>query len=308
MTSPRHPLTIFCGKGGVGKTTLSLAYALGHASQGRSALVVTSHPLAELAVSVSLAGLKDRSPHAAARLFVLHVDSRELIHHTVRQQIPSRILADAVISSRVYQSLIEVAPGLKEIVFLARLRELAEQRSANDAAKYDVVVWDAPATGHLVQTLQVSRHFNRHLSGPFAAVGDAVSQFFSEPSNVALLPVTTLEEMAVEETIELAAKLRELGMAPRSVVCNMTSPALPWDGEAVFNTLTPERTGQSPSLRLIADRVLAERKLFERVRAEVMAPAKVVERLRRGGSDLDLLLALSQEMERALDSRSGGSS
>ena len=73
-----RPLTIFCGKGGVGKTTLSLAFALWHAREGRRTLVVTSHPLAELALSVSLAGLEQKQPQAAANLFVVHIDPREI--------------------------------------------------------------------------------------------------------------------------------------------------------------------------------------------------------------------------------------
>src|SRR4051812_48064866 len=122
-----RPLTIFCGKGGVGKTTLSLAFALWHAGQGRRALVVTSHPLGELALSVSLEGLKQKQPQAAANLFVAHIDPREVIAGTVKESMPSALLADAVLSSRIYQSLIEIVPGLKEFAFVSRIRQLAEQ-------------------------------------------------------------------------------------------------------------------------------------------------------------------------------------
>ncbi|MBI3934226.1 MAG: ArsA family ATPase [Acidobacteria bacterium] len=297
QASARLPLTIFCGKGGVGKTTLSLAYALAHANAGRNALVVSSHPLAELAVSVSLAGLQKKAPLAASRLFVIHIDPKEILEHTVRHQIPSGALADAVVSSRIYQSLIEVAPGLKEMVFLGRLQQLAEQRSSDDTAnKYDVVVWDAPATGHFLQTMEVSRHFNLYLSGPFSLLGKEIMRFFSDASNFTLLPVTTLEEMAVEETIELCGKLGgKLGMLPRAVVCNMASPLLSAANDPKKNIASYQASdnASNSSLQFILDRLAVERSLFEHLRSQVEAKPFIVERRHRFGTDLDLLLDLS---------------
>ncbi len=64
-------LVIFCGKGGVGKTTLSLATGLKHAMRGQKVLVVSSHPLAELALSVSLAKDFPRGFPAATRQICL---------------------------------------------------------------------------------------------------------------------------------------------------------------------------------------------------------------------------------------------
>lgn len=297
----RSPLTIFCGKGGVGKTTLSLAFALAQARAGRNALVVTSHPLPELAVSVSLAGLKQKVPQAASRLFVIHVDPKELLESTVKHQIPTQALAKAVVSSRIYQSLIEVAPGLKEMVFLGRLRQLAEQRTAEGAShKYDVVVWDAPATGHFLQTMEVSRHFNFYLSGPFARLGKEITHFFSDASKFSILPVTTLEEMAVEETIELCGKLSEkLHIDPRTVICNMSSPLLSnghWAQRRRTAPLSAAMASDS-NLRFILDRLTVERTLFEHLRAEVDAKPYIVERLHRLGTDLDLILELSGKLE-----------
>ena len=303
MIAPRLrlPLTIFCGKGGVGKTTLALSYALRHASQGRPALDVSSHPLSELAVSVSLAGLKSGHPKAAANLFVIHIDPREILHQYVKRQIPSEMLADAVLSSKIYQSLIDVAPGLKEMVFLHRLQQLAEERCAPETGeqavnKYDLVVWDAPSTGHFLQTLEVSRHFNLYLSGPFAAMGKEITEFFSVAENYALLPVTTLEEMAIEETLELCEKLSEkLAMHPRGVVCNMTSPVLRGyaRGEGSFPRLP---TSKTTTWQFILDRLAIERELFDRLRGAKNSKWNIVERQPRSGADLDLLFSLAEQL------------
>lgn len=309
MTTPtgQLPLTILCGKGGVGKTTLSLALALQHAAQGRTALVVTSHPLPELAVSVSLAGLKQQQPVAAANLFIIHLDPREILNGQVRQQVPSQMLADAVLSSRIYKSLIEVAPGLKELAFLGHLHHLAEERASEEAAakgeaarKFDLLVWDAPATGHFLQTLKVSRNFDQYLSGPFALLGKQLTRFFSDPSHFALLPVTTLEEMAVEETIELCRKLaEEFAIRPRAVLCNMTSPLLaaPASGSGEPAPLEVPAAAGSPELQFILDRSEIERSLFGRLRSSVETSFRTVERESHWDADLELLLAVSRRLE-----------
>ena len=309
MTTPaaQLPLTILCGKGGVGKTTLALALALRHADQGRSVLVVTSHPLPELAVSVSLAGLKQTRPQAAANLFIIHLDPREILNDQVRHQIPSQMLADAVLSSRIYKSLIEVAPGLKEIAFLGRLHHLSEERASEEASgkgeearKFDLLVWDAPATGHFLQTLNVSRNFDQYLSGPFAALGKQLTHFFADAAHFALLPVTTLEEMAVEETIELCRKLeQDLAILPRAILCNMTSPLLAAgaagpDGPAQLEI--PPGTS-SPELQFILDRSEIEREIFSHLAASVGTKLRAVEREPQWDTDLDLLLAASRRLE-----------
>ncbi len=300
-TDQRLPLTILCGKGGVGKTTLSLALALRAALRGENALVVTSHPLQELAVSISLAGLKERFPQAIAHLFVLHIDPREILSNTVRQHIPSDFLAEAVVSSRIYQSLIEVAPGLKELAFLGRLWNLAQQRAPEtNERKFSLLIWDAPATGHFLQTLQVSKNFETYLSGPFAELGGSLRDFFASPDNFALIPITTLEEMAVEETLDLVRALgNELGIQPRRVICNLASPLLATGDSAAphgISTLASVAAADI-SLQFILSRQRVEQSLFERLRSTIRADYHIVTRHAARQTDLDLLLAIAEEME-----------
>ncbi len=304
VSSSPSPLLIFCGKGGVGKSTLSLALGLWYARAGRSVLVVSSHSLAELAVSISLSGLKERHPEAVANLFIVHIDPREILGNKVRQQIPSEFLARTVLSSRIYQNLIEVAPGLKEIAFLARLRQLAEGNPQEGAARrYDLLIWDTPATGHFLQTLKVSRNFDTYLSGPFAVLGKELMRFLSNPATIKVLPVAILEEMVVAETIEMCDELKnELDMRPAALICNLASPLLSSSEEAFLDLSGELAAGNSDSVdwKFMLDRHAIERQLFKKLHASIPAPHCIVERAARWNSELDLLDALADALGRSL--------
>jgi len=272
-----------------------LAFALRYASEGRSALVVTSHPLPELALSVSLAGLKESHAVAASNLFVIYIDPREVLQGLVRQNIESALLTDTVLNSRI-----EVLPGLKEVAFISRVRDLALRGSGPETPQtFERIVWDAPATGHFLRTLEVARNFDRYLSGPLALLGKTLAGFLSDPSSLALIPVATLEEMAVDEVIEMCEKLAgELEMRPAALVCNMASPLLgtseeEWDN--LHRTFSAEVTG-SPDPSFILERHAIERALFGKLRLAGEIPTHIVRRKASWNSDIELLLDLAGRM------------
>jgi anion-transporting ArsA/GET3 family ATPase len=291
--NPQSKILIFCGKGGVGKTTLSLSMALRCADSGKRVVVVSSHPLAELAVAVSLEGITTTFPAAARNLFVVHIDPKELLADIVRKNFPAQWVADAVLNSKIYQNLVEVAPGLKEFHFLARLQQLAE-RKASGAPDYDLLLWDAPASGHFLSTLHAARNFETFLTGPLASAGADLARFFSNTSRITLLPITTLEEMAIEETIEMCARLKaEFALDAAAVLMNLVSP-LATAAEADIDSL---RAGSDPALHFALERGLIERERACYLQQKIPARQVAVERVRGWTSDLDLLAQIGRSLD-----------
>jgi len=288
-------LIVFCGKGGVGKTTISLAFALSQADRGRKVVVVTSHPLNELALSISLDGLQEGHERAAANLFVTYLSPQEILKQRITETIPSALLGRAVTSSRIYKSLIEVAPGLKEIAFLSRLIQMARERTqGRDAPRFDLLVWDAPATGHFLQTLKVSRNFHTYLPGPLSALGGDLADFFSDTSRLALFAVTILEEMAVEETHDLYTSLiDEVKVQPSGIICNMVSPWL----SAHQLAANGADLGHPPeSLRLLWDRLRVERLYLERLATLSSSTLRMVERIPESEPSVKFLFEISRQL------------
>ena len=292
--SPQARVIVFCGKGGVGKSTLSLAMALKLARAGRRVLVISSHPLPELAVGISLNGLSTRFPEAASKLFVLHIDPVEQISDLVHKHFPMPIVARTVLNSSIFQNLIAVAPGLKEFFFLARLQQLAERRASEElhTPSYDDLIWDAPATGHFLSTLRAARGFEAYLTGPLSAAGAELHRFFSAPDSLRMAAVTQPEEMAVSETMELSQALaKDFGIRPATVVLNCVSPLCTASPDAIAG-LDP--TTASEAMKFAIDRGRAEREICAKLAidlpiAQVFVPRLIHSDTSLADADLDLL-------------------
>ena len=296
---PQSRIMVVCGKGGVGKTTLSLALGLKHANEGRRVVIVSSHPVAELAISVSLEGLATRFPIAARNLFVVHIDPKELLREVVEENFPVHMVAQAILNSSIFKNLIEVAPGLKEFYFLARLQQLAERKATAagaDKPDYEVLIWDAPASGHFLSTLRSARAFEVYLTGPLASLGAEMDRFFSNSANMAILAVTPLEEMAIAETIEMIDALQtDFQLRCSSLILNMVSPLVTAGEKEAKELKVDDET--SPALRFAIDRGMLERERSADLHKSISAPQICVPRIREWNGDLDLLGQVGQWLD-----------
>jgi hypothetical protein len=263
----------------VGKTTISLAVALKHAAAGRRVLVVTSHPLPELAIAVSLEGLGAQHPAAVKNLFIVHLDALELLRDVVYRHFPASAASEQMVRGAIFRNLVEVAPGLKAFYFLSRLQALAQREAQGGGPQYELLIWDAPANRQLLSTLRSARAFEHHPRGPLATAGADVARFFSNPGNVTVVPVTTLEEMAIEETVAMTAALdRDFRWKGTRVVLNMASPPAPLSDPA-----------DDPALRFAFGRGRIEGERAKSLETKLGIPAVTVPRLAHSGSDLAML-------------------
>jgi anion-transporting ArsA/GET3 family ATPase len=92
--------------------------------------------------------------------------------------------------------------------------------------RYDLIVVDAPATGHGVAFLSVPRVVVSAVrAGPLRRHSKLVEEMLEDPERTLLLPVSLAEELPARETAELVARVRaELGIAVDRVVVNAVAP------------------------------------------------------------------------------------
>ncbi len=207
-----HRLIFVTGKGGVGKSTVARALGLLAARQGSRVIV------AELAPPGSGAGIAE--VELAPGLFSIAIDPQAAMEEYLR--VKAGAVGGALSHSRLFAALAMATPGLRELLGVGKIWELAQlERRTRDGAVYDLVVVDAPATGHGVAALRTPRVFAETARvGPIAHHAATIAATIADRSFTAVVGVSMAEEMPVRETLSLSDALAEDGLGLDLVVLN----------------------------------------------------------------------------------------
>jgi anion-transporting ArsA/GET3 family ATPase len=211
LTLLDRELLVVTGKGGVGKSTVAAALAVAAARRGLRAVVA------------EVAGRRDAAALlGAAAVDHVSVSPREAMEEYLRDQLP-RAVAELLSHSGTFTAFVEATPGMNELLTIGKVWELtAERRRIPGADPYDLVILDAPASGHGLALLGAPRTFSEAARiGPIHRQAGMIHETLSDPARTALVAVTLLEETPVNETLELRAALAErMGLDLSLVVAN----------------------------------------------------------------------------------------
>jgi len=226
----RLQLLVVTGKGGVGKTAVSAVLGRCFAQRGKRVLVVEVDPRENLHQMLGVPPTGGEILPAGPGLWVQNLKPRQVLDAVVRERLKIEMLARRVLASQIYHHFVDGAPGLTEIAILGHALRLVRGIEKH-APEIDLVILDAPATGHgvrlLVSPLLVSEVI-RH--GPFADLAGQLAAMISDPERCGIVAVTQAEEMPVQEVLEMREALRnQVGKDPEALVVNGLYPAAPPD-------------------------------------------------------------------------------
>jgi anion-transporting ArsA/GET3 family ATPase len=220
-------LLFVTGKGGVGKTSIASALAVLAALHGRRSLVCEVDAKGDLAAAFETDPLRFKPRQVHEGVFAMAMDTEQSLREYLKLQLRIPLVGRIGPLARSLDFVASAAPGVKEILTVGKFCYEVRQES------YDLVVVDAEASGHIVAQLTAPETIARLVQvGVVREQTQWMLDILNDPTRTGVVIVTNPEEMPVNETLELASKLREqTSVDLAGVVVNRVLPELFGRGE-----------------------------------------------------------------------------
>ncbi len=165
-------IVVFCGSGGVGKTSVAAAAGLAAATRiGGKVLVVTVDPAKRLADALGVEGIGNvevRVPDAAfakagleprGELYAAMLDTKQSWDALVLRHAPDEETAYRILDNRLYENLTARFVQSHDYVAMERLYEI------HQAGMYDLIIVDTPPTRNALDFLDAPARMAEFFGG-----------------------------------------------------------------------------------------------------------------------------------------------
>ena len=213
-------LLFVTGKGGVGKTTVAAGLALMLAEQGKSVLACEIDAKGDLSAAYEIPPAGFDPVKVTAQLSVMAMDTEASLREYLRLNLKIPMVGRLGPLATSFDFVATAAPGVKEILTVGKICWEVRERH------YDVIVVDAPASGHIISQLGASDSIAELVRiGPIRNQSAWMSEILNDPRTTGVVVATTAEEMPIAETLELTQRLeQETSVELAGIVVNRVFP------------------------------------------------------------------------------------
>ncbi len=200
----RRRLVVVSGKGGVGRTTMAALLGLAIARRGRRVLVATTGHDDRLAWMLGGQTLTDAAQTVGPNLTVQRLVAQTCIREYGGLVLRSQKVSSAVFDNGIVRRLMRAIPGLDDFSVLGKAWHEAVR-----GGDYDCVIFDGPATGHLLYTLAVPQAILETVpSGPLTSEAKLMQASLEDGGVTQAVLVGLPEAWPLTELGELGAALQ----------------------------------------------------------------------------------------------------
>lgn len=194
---------IFTGKGGVGKTTLSLAMTKYLKDQGKKVLFCEFDQKSNEKIAKNM------------NLPYLSLDIQSSAEEYVSNKLGSKTVAHWIMKTPFFSALFKMVPGLANMILLGHMIDML----LHDENL--IIVLDSPSSGHALTMLESPFNF-KEMFGSGIIVDDIHKmENFIKKDNSFLISVISLPSlMAITEAKELQKSITHLGYPHTNVLAN----------------------------------------------------------------------------------------
>ena len=258
-------LLVVAGKGGVGRTTVAAALAAAAARHGKRVLLCQTKSKERLSTLFGVPEVGTDIVRLRERLYAVNMTPRAALREYGAMVLRSEFVAKQVLENKVSRTFLKAVPGLEDYAMLGKVWFHAVDDLENGRPKWDLVIMDGPATGHLLTMLGIPQAILAAVpEGPLTRPAQSSLALLRDPQRSAMVLVTLAEDMPANEVVELSRRqLREVGMPLGPLVVNqLYSPRFSTGSSArALEALGP--TPSEDTLRPLLDAANASRRRRE---------------------------------------------
>lgn len=255
-----HRLNIVTGKGGVGKSTLAAALAL--VGQKRGMRVLVCEVTAKERVP-ALLGAPPTGPEITQideSIWSVHVQPATAMREYGMMVLRYKAVYSAVFENRFMRYFLKAIPSLAEIVMLGKtFWHVMEEVDEKGELRWDLVILDAPATGHGISFLRTPKTILELVDeGPMLRDMRKMRAMVDDPEITAVNIVALPEEMPVNEAGDLfRALVDDVGLPTTGrVFLNgvFERRFTPEDAQSIAGSASPELAAAREAVHFWAER------------------------------------------------------
>lgn len=205
-------LLFVSGKGGVGKTSVSVLLALVAAKNKKRTLIVEMNSTGRVAPIFGTTDVDREQVALSPYIEGINLLPKSCFEEYVLRHVHFKTLYKAFFNNRFVANFVNAIPGLNEVLMLGKIYELerAKKNVLTETPLYDLIIVDAPATGHGLSALEVPQVLAKAVKiGPLHKHANNILELLADKQKTAFCLVTLAEEMPVCESQEYVQSLKQ---------------------------------------------------------------------------------------------------